>query len=85
MLIDVVCPSCGLPIGHLATLFNKLREERTRELVEKVGGDYGDISYLTSHNAQTEIDMADVLDKMRIYGDCCRLHMVTKVMWAGIY
>ena len=85
MLTPIVCPSCGMPLSDKAAVFNRIRRERAVANIEKFGGDFECLPNAVRHTEQVQTDVIDVLEKLGIDNDCCRMHMVTTVLWEEVY
>jgi DNA-directed RNA polymerase subunit N (RpoN/RPB10) len=73
MLIPILCPTCGGAIGHIASIFRKIRRDRAQAQLNKTGT-------LPQHamvDGTLELDMTDVIVRLGITADCCRGHLAT--------
>ena len=72
MLVNVRCPTCGLPIGDIALFWKKMRSARVKEVL----GVRNTISPQAGFDAGLQIDCKDILDKLQILKSCCRAHLI---------
>jgi DNA-directed RNA polymerase subunit N (RpoN/RPB10) len=72
MLVPIICFTCGCPIGDKEDLFNKLKEEKAKKL------NIRDID-------NKELDCSDILNKLDINNDCCRMHLITSMQFTDYY
>lgn len=83
MLIPVRCFTCGYPIGRVAALFRFIRARRVREYLK--GRQV--IPTQVMADAQLQIDMSDVFDRLAIPrdSDCCRVHLTSAMDFRDYY
>jgi DNA-directed RNA polymerase subunit N (RpoN/RPB10) len=61
-----VCVSCGSTIGHVYPIYYRVLTKRVKDTLDKKGYSYEDLW------DNTDVDMGDILDKLRIKNMCCR-------------
>lgn len=71
MLIPIVCFTCGCPIGDKEDLFNYLKEQKIKENPESDKSD--------------DLDCSDILTKLDIKNDCCRMHFISSMTFSDYY
>jgi DNA-directed RNA polymerase subunit N (RpoN/RPB10) len=75
------CFSCGCSVGHLSEIYRFVREIRVSKKLAELG--------TAPENAATDIrlkmDMSDLLDKLGIRADCCRVALTTTMQWKEMY
>lgn len=81
MLVPIVCFTCGCPVGDREDLFRHMRAE----LVRRVLGERGTAPTQAAIDAGLRVDCADILDLLGVVNDCCRLHLVTAMVFADYY
>lgn len=70
MLVPIICFTCGCPIGDKEDLFNYLKAQRMEE----------------SHTGATDdLDCSDILTKLGIFNDCCKMHFISGMMFSEYY
>ena len=74
MLIPIVCFTCGCPIGDKEDLFNYLKVEKIQSQKDKL--------QILNNN---ELDCSDILDKLDIVNDCCRMHFISSMLFTDYY
>ena len=82
MLTPVRCISCGSPLGCKAALFRALRLARARKALEASGVLPSQASLRA---AGLRLDMSDILSRLGVDLNCCRMHMVTAMDWRDYY
>lgn len=82
MLTPVVCITCGSPLGCKAPFYRAIRNSRVREALEKTGVRPSQASLQA---AALQIDMKDILERLGVDLDCCRMHLSTIMDWRDYY
>jgi DNA-directed RNA polymerase subunit N (RpoN/RPB10) len=80
MLTPIVCPTCGISLGDLAGIYNKV-------LSDRMSVRYGPNSEVSPVYASLDADqnpMGDVLNALRLSA-CCRTHMITNIDYRTFY
>lgn len=81
MLPPVVCFTCGFPIGDVAEIFLHLRAARVRAALEARGTAAAEAAV----DSGLQVDCSDVLDALGLRYDCCRMHLVTAMVFTDHY
>ena len=82
MLIPVRCMTCGLgTIGAVATLFRRLRAERTRKIL----AERGTLPVWAAIDPELSVPVGDILDRLGVAADCCRMHLATAMVFSDYY
>lgn len=82
MLTPVVCFTCGLSLGDLAAIYNRIRAKR---MAARYGaGEVAPTQASLDPSTTTESVMGDVLDALRLT-KCCRTRMVTAMQFSEHY
>lgn len=77
------CLSCGNMLGHVVFIFRRVRKERNKKRSKGVIPDYATVT--SSNSAENEQDLADLLDKLGLRSDCCRMRMMTSMDMMDYY
>lgn len=80
MLVPVRC-NCGLPLGDIAPIFNRIRHLRVVEALK--GRDITPKQAMI--DASLEIDMVDVFEDLGIWDDHCRRALTTAMEFQTYY
>ena len=80
MLVPVRCPGCGLPIADVAVIYNRLRFARARAILKTRDV----VPTQAVLDAALQVDMSDVLAKLRITKDHC-IRALTTAMDFRVY
>lgn len=75
MHISVLCHSCGSPIGDVAHEYLAMLKERVAEFQTKTGI----LATKMPDDPSIQIDVEDILDKLWVDADCCRMHLITTI------
>ncbi len=81
MLPYVVCPSCGLPLGDVYEIYEKKKQERTKDEILKKGI----MSTQAAADLTFKVETGDILDSLFIFMDCCRMHISTSMEFHKYY
>lgn len=81
MLVPVACLSCGCQIGHVAAIFRRMREERIKAQLAALDT----IPERAAENLRASMDISDLMDKLGIKYDCCRMHLSSNMDWREFY
>ena len=81
MLVPVICFTCGFPTGDVEDMFHKMRAERVRA----VFGERGGSAAQAGSDAGLQIDCGDILTQLGINHDCCRVSLVTAMIFSDYY
>ena len=73
MLTPIRCMHCGLPVGDVSIIFNKIRRERIKKALENQDV----VPSQAAADMFLQIDMSDVLADLGIEDDCCRQTLAT--------
>jgi DNA-directed RNA polymerase subunit N (RpoN/RPB10) len=72
MLVPIVCFSCGLPLCDKFDIYHELKKQKIEEL--------------TKNNSSLEnIDCIDILISLDITNDCCKMHLISTVLFNDYY
>ena len=81
MLTPVICFTCGCSVGHVEELF---RVMRTRKIIKELEL-RNTIPTHAAIDAGLQIDMSDILDKLNIRYECCRIRLATAMIHKDYY
>jgi len=81
MFVPVVCITCSCPIGDKATLFQYERAEA----VKKILNERGTVPTQVAIDVGLQIDLSDILEKLDIINDCCRMHLTSAMLFSDYY
>ena len=70
MLVPILCFTCGLPLSDKEDIYNHLKAEKIKS-IDNVESD--------------DIDCVDILEKLDIMNDCCRMHFITAMIFTDYY
>jgi len=86
MLIPVVCPTCGMPIGDVSTAFRKMCRERVKKMMADYKQESRELipSQLTADSTR-ELNLELLLDELGVIYGCCRTALVTGMNFADYY
>ena len=73
MLISVRCQSCGAALSDVAGIYRYIRQKRIQQYLET--NDVLANQFI--NDGCSNVEMSDVLDNLRIYTLCCRIHLTT--------
>ena len=76
----IVC-FCGRSIGDIYDLFNKMREDRNKEV-------FGDVELDPTATALSELlraDISDIFEALHLENDCCRARIMSQVEFKDLY
>lgn len=71
MLVPILCFTCGLPLADKEDIFNELKAEK--------------IKAIKNYTNDIELDCSDILNMLDITNDCCRMHMITPLLFDDFY
>lgn len=73
MLVPILCFTCGCPLADKEDLFNYLKTQK--------------MNNQNTENSKniTSIDCMDIFDKLDIPNDCCRMHMISNMLFTDYY
>lgn len=82
----IVCPSCGFPIGSLWPAFSAIRADMHLAALREKGIDpkLANLPMLESNEGVT-VAMGEVLTGLGIRSECCRVKMLTQVLFKDVY
>jgi DNA-directed RNA polymerase subunit N (RpoN/RPB10) len=81
MLYPVVCFTCGLPLDDRAALFSVMRAKRVRKILAA----RGTVATQAAIDPNLNIDCVDILEALDVRNDCCRMHLVTAMIFTDYY
>jgi DNA-directed RNA polymerase subunit N (RpoN/RPB10) len=81
MLTPVTCFTCGIPIGDKEDLFRLLRARRVREVLAKTGTS----ARLAVADSSLQVDCSDIMDRLCVKRDCCRMHLATAMVFSDYF
>lgn len=81
MLTPVICFTCGLPIGDVATIFRFERAKLAEAILaeKKVAPGWAPVV------GELQIDCSEIFDRLGIRADCCRTHLATAMQFDDQY
>lgn len=83
MLTPPICMSCGNMLGHVDAIYRKIREKRNKKRNDGVLPDYASV---TSSTKDTNGDNnAQLMEKMGVHSDCCRMRLITSMDMSDHY
>lgn len=82
----VVCPSCGWCIGQISPLFDAMRKDRYAAALKEKGIDVDTANHeMIQSNEGVSVELGDILDKLGVRMECCRVKLLTQVQFYSIY
>lgn len=81
MLVPVLCFTCGYPVGDVEDLFHHMRAARVRAVL----AERGTVAAQAATDAGLQIDCGDILDRLGVEHDCCRMTLVTAMIYTDLY
>jgi len=85
MYPPIIC-KCGRSLGDLFDVYKKIREDRIQaDLEERIKNKRKIVVENIKISADNNIEMGDVLDKLKLDLDCCRDSLLTWVEFKELY
>lgn len=77
MHLPMVCPSCGYPIGELEEIFDMMKQDYMKEMMEKHNSTAKNLCMVTG----VDVEFGPILDKLCVDNLCCRMRFPTNLAW----
>lgn len=72
MLIPIICFTCGCSIGDKEDLYNYLKTEKIKK------------NHSENH-IDDDLDCIEILEKIDIMNDCCKMHFISSMIFTDYY
>ena len=82
MLTPIRCPTCGLPIDEIASIYRVRASARARAERERLGLHAPASAFVAPAYASP---VGDILDQLTVVFDCCRVHVFTAMNFSDYF
>jgi hypothetical protein len=73
MDVSTTCPTCGLPLGDRAELYEYLKSKIVNEILSKKKT----IPNYIYIDDEISLDCSDILKTLQVNHDCCKMHLIS--------
>lgn len=81
MLQLVICTTCGLPIGDVAPLYQEMKNDIVRKLLEE----RGTAPTQAAIDAGLQVDCTEIYELLHIKNGCCRMRLASCMLFNDAY